>query len=273
MAMKPKPISDRLRAIAAILATGMACAVTPSAHADIFGYVDASGDTHFSTEKIDERYQLFIKGDHSFDSTELMPGAASTAVKPESIHSPLFKALTQHPNLKKYETLLASVAREYKVDPALMKAMMAAESGFNPQAVSPKGAVGLMQIMPATAERYGVAGDSKTSIQQKLADPKINVRLAARYLRDLDRLFPNQQALVIASYNAGERAVQRYKNAIPPYAETRNYVQLVTQFYQFYAGDRAPVARLKSTAGTASNRIHLTLPGREPASAPTTSLN
>ena len=194
-------------------------------------------------------------------------------LKPVSTHSPLFKALTQHPNLKKYEALLLSVANEYQVDPALMKAMMAAESGFNPQAVSPKGAVGLMQIMPATAERYGVAGDNKISIQQKLADPKTNVRLAARYLRDLNRLFPHQQALVIASYNAGERAVQRYKNAIPPFAETRNYVQLVTQFYQFYAGTSAPVARAKNASDAASRRVHLTIPGRDASSAPTTSFN
>ncbi len=273
MVMKLKPISDRLKFLLTSLATAMACAVAPSAHADIFGYVDASGDTHFSTEKIDERYQLFIKGDHSFDSNELMPGSASAVAKPVSTYLPLFKALTQHPNLKKYETLLASIANEYKVDPALMKAMMAAESGFNPQAISPKGAVGLMQIMPATAERYGVAGDSKSSIQQKLADPKINVRLAARYLHDLNRLFPNQQALVIASYNAGEHAVQRYKNAIPPYAETRNYVQLVTQFYQFYAGVSTPVARAKNIGGNTSSRIHLTLPGRDPHSTPTASLN
>ena len=273
MVMKLKPISDRCKSSVVVFATAMACAVAPNAHADIFGYVDASGDMHFSTEKLDERDQLFIKGDRSFDSSELLPAAPISTIKPVSTHSPLFKALTQHPNLKKYEALLASVAAEYKVDPALMKAMMAAESGFNPLAVSPKGAIGLMQIMPATAERYGIAGDSKVSIQQKLADPKLNVRLAARYLHDLDRLFPHQQALVIASYNAGERAVQRYKNAIPPFEETRNYVQLVTQFYQFYAGDRTPLMRVKNTAGSASNRIHLTLPGRDPAAAKTTSLN
>ena len=262
----------------------MACLIAPYAQADIFGYVDASGDTHFSTEKLDDRYQLFILGEHSFDSSDLVAAAGAgagagagtvtgTGIKPVSTHSPLWKALTQHPNLKKYETLLLSVANEYQVDPALMKAMMAAESGFNPQAVSPKGAVGLMQIMPATAERYGVAGDSKISIQQKLADPKTNVRLAARYLRDLNRLFPHQQALVIASYNAGERAVQRYKNAIPPFAETRNYVQLVTQFYQFYAGTSAPVARAKNASDAASRRVHLTIPGRDASSAPTTSFN
>ena len=270
MAMKQKQISDRVKYACYAIVLVMAYAVTPIAQADIFGYVDASGDTHFSTEKLDERYQLFIKGEQSFDASELAP---ATSFKPLSAHSPLFKALTQHPNLKKYDALLVSAANDYKVDLSLMKAMMAAESGFNPQAVSPKGAIGLMQIMPATAERYGVTGDSKISIQQKLTDPKTNVRLAARYLRDLNQLFPNQQPLVIASYNAGEHAVQRYKNAVPPFTETRNYVQLVTQFYQFYAGASAPVARAKNATGTTSSRVHLTIPGRDPASASTTSLN
>ena len=268
--MKPKPTSNRAKVALCAATLLMTYVITPVAHADIFGYVDASGDTHFSTEKLDERYQLFIKGDQSFDSSELAPIAP---VKPISTHSPLFKALTQHPNLKKYDTLLMAAANDYKVDLSLMKAMMAAESGFNPQAISPKGAIGLMQIMPATAERYGVAGDSKTTIQKKLTDPKTNVRLAARYLHDLNQLFPNQPTLVIASYNAGEHAVQRYKNSVPPFAETRNYVQLVTQFYQFYAGANVPVVHTKNTNGNASNRVHLTIPGRDATLAPTTSLN
>jgi soluble lytic murein transglycosylase-like protein len=130
--------------------------------------------------------------------------------------------------------LLKVASNEFSVEPALLKAVMAAESGFNPGAISPKGAIGLMQVMPATAERYGLQGDRNKSIEQKLADPETNIRLGARYLRDLSRRFPNQQELVLASYNAGEGAVQQYKNQIPPYPETRNYVQLVTQFYQLY---------------------------------------
>lgn len=273
--MKPTPIFDRCKRLLQVVTLLTACTFATAAYADIYGYVDAAGDTHFSTEKLDARYQLFIKGDRSFDASELTQPAT---IEPSVKQSALFKALTQHPNLKKYEALLTSAASEYKVDPALMKAMMAAESGFNPQAVSPKGAVGLMQIMPATAERYGVSGDAKTSIQKKLTDPKINVRLAARYLRDLNRLFPDQQTLVIASYNAGEGAVQRYNNAIPPFAETRNYVQLVTQFYHFYARDRLPIVRSKNSARNANNeggenrsRVHLTIPGRSTSTSSTAS--
>lgn len=257
--MKPKPI---FKFVCSALA-GVIFSIAPPAHADIFGYIDAAGDTHFSTEKLDDRYQIFLKGERSFDSSELTRQVASPAT------SPLLRAVTQHPNLKKYEPVLLSAAREFHVDAALMKAMMAAESGFNPQAVSPKGAIGLMQIMPATAERYGVTADAKVSIQQKLIDPKTNLRLAARYLRDLTRLFPNRQPLVIASYNAGEGAVQKYRNTVPPFPETRNYVQLVTQFYDFYrptpprtpAAGKATDTEAGATAQS-SHRVHLTIPGR-----------
>ncbi|MBC7501928.1 MAG: lytic transglycosylase domain-containing protein, partial [Herminiimonas sp.] len=193
------------------------------ARADIFGYIDEAGHAHFSTEKVDARYQLFVRGDQAFDSDDLTAPAPS----PAPLATPLSAYLTKHPNLKKYEPLLNQAASDFNLEPALLKAITAAESGFNPLAVSPKGAVGLMQIMPATAERYGVQTDRKKTIEQKLSEPLINIRLGARYLRDLHRMFPNKPELVIASYNAGEGAVQKYKNQIPPYPETRNYVRLV----------------------------------------------
>jgi soluble lytic murein transglycosylase-like protein len=240
--------------------------VSASAHADIYGYIDSEGSGHFSPEKIDDRYQLFMRGDQPFDSSQL------SSPSPARNKEPLFRYLSQHPNLKKFEPLLMAAARDFSIDPALLKAVMAAESGFNPTAVSPKGAVGLMQLMPATAERYGLQADLKKSIQQKLTDPKTNIRLGARYLRDLHKLFPDQQQLVLASYNAGEGAVQKYKNNIPPYPETRNYVQLVTQFYQLYrplAG--AAGVTLSSNAGTGPKRITMTIPGRRTMPAPSSS--
>jgi soluble lytic murein transglycosylase-like protein len=236
--------------------------LSASAQADIYGYVDANGTAHFSTERLDERYLLFMRGNGSFDSTQI---AAQ-----EQAETPLAGFLTRHPGLQKVEPLLQEAAREFDLDPALLKAVMAAESGFNPNAVSPKGAVGLMQIMPATAERYGVQGDRKRSIEQKLADPKINIRLGARYLRDLHKMFPTRPELVIASYNAGEGAVQKYRNAIPPYPETRSYVQIVKQFYQLYrpAAQSLSIAAIDGNAITAK-RIHMTIPGRRnmPATA------
>ncbi|MDB5763347.1 MAG: Lytic transglycosylase [Herminiimonas sp.] len=225
------------------------------AYADIYGYIDEQGAAHFAVEKIDARYQLFMRGDRSFDSSEFNT-AGPVAIKPA-----LLRYLSEHPNLKKYDPLLKQAATEFSVDPALLKAVMAAESGFNPAAVSPKGAIGLMQLMPATAERYGVQGDRKKSIEQKLTDPKTNIRLGARYLRDLHKMFPNQQQLVLASYNAGEAAVQKYKNKVPPYPETRNYVQLVTQFYHLYkpASDKTG-ATVFSDSASGSNRIYMTIP-------------
>ena len=252
-----KPIRRLLLSLAAMLAAG-------AAHADIFGYIDAEGTAHFSTVKLDERYQLFVRGDQEFNSAQFGNAAPSAVLVPRN-RSPLFQYLVQHPNLKKYETLLEQAARDYSLEPALLKAIMAAESGFNPTAVSPKGALGLMQLMPATAERYGVAGDNKKTIGQKLFDPKTNIRLGARYLRDLRAMFPGKQDLVIASYNAGEGAVQKYRNTIPPYPETRNYVQLVTQFYQFYQPIQKPSSGTFGQIGDSGGprrRVQMTIPGR-----------
>ena len=243
---------------------------TAPAHADVYGYIDADGMAHVSTEKLDDRYQLFMRGDATFDSNKIAKGIPGVDVK-QNMSSPLMKLMLQHPNLKKYETMLDQSAKEFSVEPALLKAIMAAESGFNPTAVSPKGAIGLMQIMPETAERYGVQGDRRKTIQQKLTDPKINIRLAARYLRDLQALFPKRLELAIASYNAGERAVQKYNNQIPPYPETRNYVQLVAQFYRLYQ----PGGSAANNAGNAGDnaekprRIEIILPGRRSMPPPT----
>ena len=119
--------------------------------------------------------------------------------------------------------------------------------------------------MPATAERYGLQGDKNKTLEQKLADPATNIRLGARYLRDLHRMFPNQQELVLASYNAGEGAVQQYSNRIPPYPETRNYVQLVTQIYQLYQPKVATAgtpAAISAGSGYNARRLYLRIPGR-----------
>ncbi|WP_292934151.1 transglycosylase SLT domain-containing protein [Noviherbaspirillum sp.] len=251
----------QLKKAIAALCLGIASAF---AHADIYGYIDANGTGHFSTEKIDERYRLFLRGSASFDSSQLAPSAVP------SQQTPLFGYLSRHPNLQKYETLLNAAAQEFEIDPALLKAVMAAESGFDTHAVSAKGAVGLMQILPATAERYGLQGDKKKTLEQKLTDPKTNIRLGARYLRDLHKLFPSRPELVIASYNAGEGAVQKYNNAIPPYPETRSYVQIVKQFYQLYrpAAQALAIAALTDNA-TTTRRIHMTIPGRRNMPAPT----
>jgi len=127
-------------------------------------------------------------------------------------------------NRRYYAGAINQIAGQYGLDPNLMHAVISAESGYNPNAVSPAGAMGIMQLMPATAQRFGVADPY---------DPVANMHGGARYLRFLINLF-NDLNLALAAYNAGENAVARYGNSIPPYSETQTYVTRVRQFYDHY---------------------------------------
>lgn len=235
------------------------------AAASIWGYVDEQGIAHFATEQLDSRYKLFLQGDAARTSLSALSGPG----KPE-----LLRYLSQHPNLKKFEPLIKRASDEFAVDAALLKAVMAAESAFNPDAVSPKGAIGLMQVMPATAGQYGLQADRQQSLEEKLADPKTNIRIGARYLRDLGKLFPNDPQLVLAAYNAGQGAVQQHRNQVPPYPETMSYVQLVTQFHQLYQGStltrKAAPPSIFTRSAAGGQRIYMKLPGRRdvPETAP-----
>ena len=205
-----------------LLALGL---LSGSAAASIYGYIDEHGAAHFATEQLDARYKLFLLGDASLSSAAAPAGPG----KPE-----LLRRLSQHPNLKKFDRLIRLASNEFAVDPALLKAIMAAESAFDPDALSPKGAIGLMQIMPSTAGQYGLQADAQQTLEEKLTNPKTNIRLGARYLRDLFRMFPNEPHLVLAAYNAGQGAVHQHNNRIPPYAETRTYVQVETQLLKLW---------------------------------------
>ena len=123
-----------------------------------------------------------------------------------------------------YDPMIEKTASNYGVDTALVKAVVHAESSFNPTAVSHKGATGLMQLMPGTAQRYGV---------HNLTDPNQNVDGGVRYLRDLLQMFRNDTQLAVAAYNAGENAVIRHRG-IPPYDETQNYVRKVLELHGKY---------------------------------------
>ena len=204
--------------------------------ADVWGYVDEKGVPHFASERVDERYELFYRNVETFDTTLDPPPAAEAAVPraPMTVPmapnkliaffeiSPTFKVVRQH---------MRDASSDHNIDFELLKALIAAESGFNTTAVSPKGAIGLMQIMPATARRYGVDGDRKMAIERKLVDPKTNIKTGTRYLRDLINMFPGQLELALAAYNAGEGAVQKAGNQIPNYKETQAYVKTVMQIY------------------------------------------
>lgn len=170
------------------------CTAFAGAEAAVYGYVDAQGTSHYTDAPTRAHFR-------ALPGFGLPPGA----------------------NLDRgqYAELINAIAAEYGVDPALVKAIIRAESNFDQHAVSRKGARGLMQLMPGTAGRYAVGN---------AFDPVENIRGGVRYLRSLQELFPGQLSLAIAAYNAGEGAVLRYKG-IPPFTETRQYVARVLRLY------------------------------------------
>ncbi|MBS3965599.1 MAG: lytic transglycosylase domain-containing protein [Methylomonas sp.] len=125
-------------------------------------------------------------------------------------------------NKARFNDLIAQAATRHQLDPKLLHAVIQAESAYNPHAVSSAGAVGLMQLMPDTARRYGVS-DRRDAAQ--------NIDGGTRYLKDLLALFNSNLRLAVAGYNAGEGAVMKYHNTVPPYPETQNYVQHVLRLY------------------------------------------
>ena len=208
------------------------------ARADVWGYVDARGVAHFSAAQLDERYELFFRGGESFDAgnpaAQDGKASGSGAVQATGVAAAPPKLLAYFevsPNYKAVKHLLREASVTHGIDYELLQALIATESGFDTQAVSPKGAVGLMQLIPPTAARYGVRAGKNSPIQKMLTDPRTNIRAGSSYLSDLINMFPGQLELAIAAYNAGEGAVQRAGNKIPNYPETRNNVKTVMQLY------------------------------------------
>jgi soluble lytic murein transglycosylase-like protein len=218
-----------IRMIAMLSAPLWAGGIAIQTRADVWGYVDEQGRPHVATAKLDGRYQLFFKGRTNADAKP-----AIDPVDEAFERTPIFRRIEGHPNVKRFEPLIARYAKEHGVDPALVKAVVAVESAYDPGAISAKGALGLMQLIPETGARYGVADDLRRSATQKLLDPATNLDIGTRYLRDLLAMFDNDIALALAAYNAGENVVVRYDQHVPPYPETQEFVQLVQQFYALY---------------------------------------
>ena len=181
-------------------------AVPGLARADVYSFTDANGVSHFSNVPSDSRYQLLIA-----TPSQAAPG---TAVKEHSIDWLARSA--------QYDGVIKGAAKAATIQAALVRAVIVVESGFNPRAVSKKGAIGLMQLQPATARRYGV---------KNIYDPEQNVRAGAHYLSDLLARFDSNLELALAAYNAGEEAVERYGRHVPPYRETLAYVPSVMKVY------------------------------------------
>lgn len=189
--------------LAALVALAAVLAVP--AKADIYGFTDERGVKHFTNiPALDRRYKLLWK------EGPKAPAAAQAYLPSEA-------------EIRRYSAIVDVASRTHGVDNALVHAVITAESGYNPRAVSRKGAQGLMQLMPDTARRYGVRDSF---------DPVENVQGGVKYLKDLLAMFNGNVELAVAGYNAGENAVIRAGHRIPPYAETLNYVPKVIDFYR-----------------------------------------
>ncbi|MDI9855820.1 lytic transglycosylase domain-containing protein [Comamonas sp. 17RB] len=264
------------------LAAAAALALPGTARADIWAYVDGQGVTHFAAEPLDERYRLFFQGD-DFDSQRdgtprhrgtgsgLKVDAASVASAGKL--AAYFSSSAQYQRVRRH---VEHTAQNTGLDYELLKALIATESGFDVDVVSPKGAVGLMQLLPATAERFGVRADARRSVAAKLTDPATNLQAGARYLKYLIAMFPGRLDLALAAYNAGENAVKRFGQAIPPYKETQNYVRTVLALYeQLQPGASAPVAARggRQAAVPGAGRVRMELRGDQPAADLSTTPN
>jgi soluble lytic murein transglycosylase-like protein len=191
----------RLAALIAISLT----ASTAWANAKIYTYLDAQGQRHYTDVPDNNRYRLLV----------LSP--QDRTASGDRYDAQLLAKATQ------YDAIIEQAAISAALEPNLLRAVIVVESGFNSRAVSKRGAVGLMQLMPATASRYGVFNRY---------DAKQNVHGGARYLKFLIDRFGHDVRLALAAYNAGEEAVDRNGGQIPPFSETMAYVPRVLKIYK-----------------------------------------
>lgn len=179
---------------------------TAMASGEIYVSLDANGVPRFASQAYDASYTLYSK------NAEPVTSRQSTSRGTPAARAALF------PSIQK-------ASRHHGLDPALITAVIDVESGFNPNALSGQGAIGPMQLLPATAARYGFTN---------LSDPAQNVALGTRHLKGLLVKFDGNLALALAAYNAGEGAVTRYGQNIPPFRETMLYVPAVLTQYRIY---------------------------------------
>lgn len=187
-----------------LIATALAASAA-AAHSKIYTYVDEDGVRHYTDVPDNNRYRLLV----------LSPQERTASG--DRYDSMLLAKATQ------YDSIIETAASAASVEANLLRAVIVVESGFNSRAVSKRGAVGLMQLMPATATRFGVSNPY---------DPRENVHAGAHYLKFLIDRFGQNIRLALAAYNAGEDAVDRNGGQIPPFTETMAYVPRVLKIYQ-----------------------------------------
>jgi soluble lytic murein transglycosylase-like protein len=180
------------------------------AFADIYKYEDTEGVIHFTDAPTDRRFKIFMRDIQKDRRLRTNFG---------------FGKLSRNP--AEFESIISSCSNEFGVDKSLVKAVIHAESGYNPNAVSRAGAEGLMQLMPGTAQGLKVADSF---------NPNDNIRGGVRYLRFLLDTFKGDVTLALAAYNAGLSRVAKY-GGVPPYEETRNYVSKVLSYQRNYASN------------------------------------
>lgn len=197
----PRPAQATLLLIAVLSGLVLSAPVL----ADLYKYRDASGHIHLT--------------DRPMPGMQLLKRYASSGARPARAGDGLAAMQRRRDRLA---TLIERAATDAGLEAALVHAVIRTESAYRADAVSHKGAVGLMQLMPGTAERYAV---------EDRHDPAQNLSGGTRYLRDLLEMFDNDLSLALAAYNAGENAVIRYGRQIPPFKETQGYVRKVLDFY------------------------------------------
>ena len=180
-----------------------------SSAAEVYKYVDSKGQVHLTDRPTHDRYQLIQKAG-------------------KKLRMPRINFRDKDANRKRFASKIAEVASRYQVPEALIHAVIDIESAYDPNAISRAGAVGLMQLMPATARRYGVANRR---------NPSANLTGGTRYLKDLLLRFDSNLELALAGYNAGENAVEKFGNRIPPFDETQNYVRKVLTLYSQHSAE------------------------------------
>lgn len=212
---------------ACTLALLMLTSLAPSRAGDVYVMYDDTGMAHFAAQAVDERYRLLFR--------DLSAGARGAR-----------RAAQPTPEIRQ---ALERAAQRHGVDYGLLRAVAEAESGFDGEAVSPKGAVGVMQLMPDTARRYGMPGTGIV-FEQNLRKVDLNVDAGTRYLRDLLARYDGDLALVLAAYNAGEGAVLRAGNRVPNYTETKQYVRKIMDGYQLPQQAVAPAPTIADPGTT-----------------------
>lgn len=202
------------------------CGLTPAiVLADIYEKIDENGSVSYSDNPVDDQYVLIIE-EPVFSAKYIDNDIGGAKPIPDNIQSSVIATPSE------LLTHIQSASAKHHVDPDLIHAVIHVESAYNRYAKSGKGAVGLMQLMPATAKRMGVID---------IYNPIQNIEGGTRYLRQLLNMFDNDMQLALAAYNAGENSVLRYGKRIPPFKETQAYVPKVMHIYQALRKKRAEI--------------------------------